>query len=127
LVGGIVFTKSRNPLPTWQAARPIAFIATMLGDPRLTAPDERSRELVRLLTSLRFLRQLQADDSTAWMQALPGSARGGIRSAPWDQRMPVDATAITLMAITESIRSLDALSPAKSGGIAAPAAPRAPQ
>ncbi len=121
LVGGIVFTKSRNPLPTWQAARPIAFLATMLGDPRLTAPDERSRELVRLLTSLRFLRQLQADDATAWMQAMPASARGGIRSAPWDQRMPVDATAITLLAVTETIKSLDAISRQKPVGDPVPA------
>ena len=28
LVGGIVFTRAKNPLPTWQSIRPLAFLAT---------------------------------------------------------------------------------------------------
>lgn len=115
LAGGIVFTASRAPLPSWHAARPLAFAATMLGDPRLTDPSETSREIVRLLASLRFLRQLTAGEAEGHMYADSARAAGGVRIAPWDQRMPVDATAMTLLAVCETLRSLDAIR--GSGGL----------
>lgn len=114
MVGGIVFDSGARAgvvLPTWQTARPIAFIATMLADERLTRADERPLELARLIGSLRFLRQLQMDDASAWMCQNPRRALGGIRAAPWDQRMPTDASAITLLALSEAARALRTLQP----------------
>lgn len=107
LVGGIVFTKGRTAIPTWQAARPLAFIATMLGDGRLTEEGEFNSELVRLLTSLRFLRQLQVDESAMWMYPNPELAMGGIRASVWDQRMPIEASALTLLAVCETLEALE--------------------
>ncbi|MCC6659846.1 MAG: hypothetical protein IT437_03060 [Phycisphaerales bacterium] len=109
LAGGIVFTASRSPNPSWQAARPLAFIAMMLGDPRLTEPREMMPELTRLTVSLRFLRQLTAGPAECHMYADPGRAMWGVRASLWDQSMPVDATAVTLMAVCDTLRSLDAL------------------
>lgn len=108
LLGGIVFTSSANPLPNWQSARPLAFIATMLGDERLTEEGEFWGELPRVLDALRFLRQLAADEANGFMFADPGMAAGGVRSALWDQRMPVDATAMTLLAAVETMRGVEA-------------------
>lgn len=110
LGGGIVFTASRNPMPSWHAARPLAFIATMLGDDRLTDEPHRLTELMHLLASARFLRQLQADEWTSWLYPNPTRARGGIRSAVWDHRVPADATCMTLMTICELLNSMDRLS-----------------
>lgn len=110
LAGGIVFTRAASPLPTWQCARPLAFIATMLRDERLTEPWERDAELGRLMQSLRFLRQLQADESIGWMAPNVEMAVGGVRAAPWDQSMPPDATSMALLTVVEVLRSLDALS-----------------
>ena len=107
--GGIVFTKGRSPLPTWQSARPLAFIATMLRDDRLTDPHEKMTELVKLLEAIRFIRQLQADESIGWMALDPAAAVGGVRAAPWDFTLPPDATSLSLLLVTETIRSLDAL------------------
>jgi hypothetical protein len=107
MAGGIVFTTTRQPLPTWQAARPLAFIATMLGDPALTEEKEVPGELARLLASLRFLRQLTADEPESHMFKDAGRARGGVRASLFDQRMPPEATALTLLAVCETIRSLD--------------------
>lgn len=107
LAGGIVFTTTRQPLPTWQAARPIAFVATMLGDPRLTEDRELATETVRLLEALRYLWQLTAEDAEAHMYKDPARAIGGVRASVFDQRMPPEATAMTLMAVCETIRSLD--------------------
>jgi hypothetical protein len=113
-VGGIVFSArvAGSPgRPTWNTARPLAFTATMLGDPRLTDTAERNLELARVLAGLRFLRQLEADDFTAWMYPNRSRSRGGVRIAQWDQRMPPDASAMSLLAVCETIKYLDRASP----------------
>ncbi len=107
LGGGVVFTTARSPMPTWHMARPLAFIATMLGDPRLTEDKEVSTELLHLLDSLRFLRQLTVREAECFMYREPEKAIGGVRSSLWDQRMPPEATAMTLMAVCETLRSLE--------------------
>ncbi|MFM9995909.1 MAG: hypothetical protein ACKVU4_08920 [Phycisphaerales bacterium] len=115
LAGGIVFTASRNPLPSWQSARPLAFVGTMLADPRLTDEKEVNAEIVRLLASLRFLRQLSAGPEEGSQYADPARAMWGVRVSLWDQRMPVDATAMTLMAVCETLRSLEAIQARRAG------------
>lgn len=133
LTGGIVFTKGLTDgrgtvLPTWQCARPLAFIATMLREPRLTEPQERTKELVQLMSALRYLRQLQVDDSNAWMYSEPGKAMGAIRASVWDKSLPLDASSMTLLCVVEAIKSLDALTadaqtPAKTSPDVVPASP----
>jgi hypothetical protein len=114
MVGGIVFSAGARPgaptpLPTWQSARPIAFLASMLADERLTPRADRPLELARLVGALRFLRQLQVDDATLWMCQNSRRALGGIRSAAWDQHLASDASAMTLLALVEAMRALDAM------------------
>lgn len=110
--GGIVFTTSTLPYPTWHTARPVAFLAAMLGDTRLTDPGERPRETSRLMSNLRFLRQLSADEFVATAFADPKRTMWGVRSALWDQRQPVEATAIALIAVCETLRSFDRIAAA---------------
>lgn len=112
MAGGVVFTTGALPYPTWHTARPVAFLAAMLGDARLTDPAERPRQTSRLLFSLRFLRQLSADEYVATAFADPKRTMWGVRSALWDQRQPVEATAITLIAVCETLRSLDRIAAA---------------
>ncbi len=115
MVGGIVFTTGASiPFPTWQTVRPIAFIATMVGDDRLTEPAEREIELYRVLAAFRFLRQLQVDDSCGWMCPNPEAAIGGIRAATWDQSMPPDATSLALLATCELFKSMDRMAAARA-------------
>jgi hypothetical protein len=106
LVGGIVFTSARNPLPTWRSVQPIIFLAQAARDPRLTDDKEKLREISRLLSATRFLRQLMLDDSAAYAAEDPLAAIGGIRASLWDQRQPVEATAMTLMAACEMLKTL---------------------
>jgi hypothetical protein len=108
LVGGMVFTKSRVPLPSAQTVRVAAGLAAMLADPRLTPAAERGKEIVRLVPVLRFTRQLMGDDIHATMFADPLRARWGVRNALWDQRMNSDAAAFALIALDEAIAGLDA-------------------
>lgn len=116
MAGGIVFTKSRSPLPAWNTARPLAFAATMLGDPRLTPADERSVELVRVVEGLRFIRQLTVDEPATFMFKGPAKRTlGGVKAAPWDIRMPPDATSMSLLTVCEALRSLSAMRGGEGG------------
>jgi len=108
LVGGVVFTRSENPLPTWHTVRVLPFMASMLADGRLTETERVLPELSRLLASLRFVRQLTADEAVCHLYADRERAAFGVRSAPWDQRMPPEATALALLTLTEAFRALEA-------------------
>lgn len=109
LVGGIVFPGSRTPLPTAQTARVLAFMATMLGEPALTDPQEVPREVVRLLLGVRFLRQLAVDESLRWGCVDWRTAEWAVRASPWDQRAAPEASSLTLLTLTETLRSLRAI------------------
>lgn len=114
MAGGIVFTSGGAKLPTWSTARGMCFLATMLGDPRLTPESDRIRELARILESIRFLRQLALDEHSAYAAADPAFALWGVRVAVWDDRQTPEATALTLLTVNELLASLDAMrKPAK--------------
>jgi hypothetical protein len=106
LAGGIVFTQGRASLPTWFGARALAGNAIMLGEPRLTSSEERLKELSHLLEGLRFLRQLTVDEDWMWGVTSPEEVRWGVRISLWDQRQPIDASAMTLLAVVETMESL---------------------
>jgi hypothetical protein len=109
LTGGIVFTASRAKHATWQGARPLAFMAGMLGDRRMTDDRELLTEVGRLMKSVRFLRQLTVDTDSAYSAMDRPQAMFGVRSSVWDQRQPVEATALTLLMATETLGSLEAI------------------
>ncbi len=112
-IGGIVFTRTGNMVPSWQSAKPIAFIAKMLGDERLTETDEQGAEIIRMVQAMRFLRQLMADKYVGYRYANPAKAIGGVRTTLWDDRMPAPATALSLLAACEMVDSLEKM---KHGG-----------
>ncbi|VAX37600.1 hypothetical protein MNBD_PLANCTO03-1003, partial [hydrothermal vent metagenome] len=111
LAGGIVFTLGAASLPTWTTARPAALCATLLGDPRLTPPAEVSSEVVRLVRVMRFLRQLSAREAECVFSPRPQLVRGGVRAALWSPQQPPEASAMTLLAVCEFLRSIDRLEP----------------
>lgn len=111
MVGGIAPspepTGALAPLATWHSARALAGTAAMLRDSRLTKREEFPAELSRQLSGLRFLRQLMTDDAVAYMFENPAKTLGAVRSAPWDQRLPLDATSLSLIAACETIHAID--------------------
>ena len=120
MVGGIVFVSGgATPLPTWQSARPVCFLARALRVRALTDDGERLGELSRLLKATRFLRQLQVDDAVTWATVQPRLAVGGLRAATWDHSISVEASALGLMTFCEVIDSVEALGRAMSGAMPA--------
>lgn len=106
LAGAVRF--AGEPLPTARLARPAYALALALADTRLTQPNEAPRETQRLLESLRFLRQLTVDESSVFLQP-DTTTLGGVRASPWDQTVTDEATAMTLLAVCETLRALNAL------------------
>lgn len=103
--------------PTWQTARPLAFLATMVREPGLTDEKERLAQLARVLAGVRFLRQLVADEAVMhaapWAMARGGGLGGGlwgVRNATWDQRQSLEAAVMTLLTLQETLATIDALS-----------------
>lgn len=112
LEGGIVFgARDAQGIsgPTWNTSRPLAFAAAMLRDARLTDDAEVYPQLSRMLPGLRFLRQLAIDDASAFACPQPDRAMWGVRAAPWDWRQPIESSAMTLLAVSEAIESLEAI------------------
>lgn len=112
LEGGIVFgARDAQGIsgPTWNTSRPLAFAAAMLRDTRLTDEAEVYPQLSRMLPGLRFLRQLAIDDASAFACPQPDRAMWGVRAAPWDWRQPIESSAMTLLAVSEAIESLEAI------------------
>ena len=107
LVGGLVFTGSRAPLPSAQSLRVIAGLAAMLNDDRLTPPADRGKEIARLVPSLRFVRQLMSDEYTGTMFVDPLRAEWGVRNSMWDQRMSGEASAFALITLCEAIEGAE--------------------
>lgn len=114
LVGGIVFTRRRVPVPTGQSALPIAMTARLLGDARVTPQAELSSEVQSHLRSLRFLRQLTVDGASATLHGRPEVALGGVRGTLWEQSISAEATALTLIAVCDTLASLEAIAARRS-------------
>ena len=73
-------------------------------DPKLfsASPSTAKQNLDSLKLALRFLKQLQVDQSGCYAFRDPAKSIGGIRAAPWDSNQPLGANATTLLAVLES-------------------------
>jgi hypothetical protein len=124
LAGGFVLDTGGSPLPTWQSTRPVALLGTMLGEPSLTrgtmANGEVVPNLIELSESLRFVAQLTAEERISHLYAQPGVAIGGVRASLWDQSMPLTASALGLLAVTESLEGLGAVAGRNGAAAGAP-------
>lgn len=110
LSGGIVFTRGRSVLPTWQSMRPLAALATMMGDERLTPGSPTSGEvpgeLLRVTEGLRFVRQLAMTGEGMYLARRHDQAMWGLRPALWEPRLSLEAGAMALLTTCETLDSL---------------------
>ena len=61
--------------------------------------------------------QLTAEERLGHMYATPGPAIGGVRASLWDQSMPLTASALGLLTLTDTLESLEAIG-ARNGNAA---------
>lgn len=108
-VGG--FTQQSNFIgePTWLSARPLAMIAASLRVPYFVSEKERTLWLVNAARGMRFLAQLTTEPAGCYYVRNPGRALGGVHTAMWDNRQPLAATAMALLAGAELQLSLQSM------------------
>ncbi len=105
LDGGFVFTRGGTHRPTWHSLRVGALLAIMFADIRLTSENEAPIELARLVRLCRFGAQLTAGTERE-TGAEARRSTGGVRLAPWDPTVSLDATALSLLTITEVLEGV---------------------
>jgi hypothetical protein len=111
VAGGFDLTDAAVPLAGAQSVRPTVLLAWMLGRPDLTPAAERDVHRRHLAAAMRFLRQLAVREPDLWAVRGPERAWGGLRSAPWDPRMPLAAQAMGLITYAETLAALEIAGP----------------
>jgi len=122
--GGFVLTAPESTGPeavaNAQSLRPIAGLAAMLLDERLTPEPAVSGLFVRQKAGLRFVMQLTVRAPVDRLFRRPERALGGVREALWDADQPVAAQALALLALVDSLRAWPTEAPAAVEGAVPP-------
>lgn len=105
LAGGIVLGKMPADV-TAKSLRPIAAMASMYSNDRITAPQESDEQFSRLMLAMRFIMQLQVESGDTSIYRNAARTNGGVRMALWDSRMPTIAQAMALIALSDAIELL---------------------
>ncbi|MBI1370078.1 MAG: hypothetical protein GC162_15670 [Planctomycetes bacterium] len=100
-VGGFTIATGITNEPNWQSARALAALAIGLRDPRVVPDADRPRWLVDAGLASRFITQLTMQTPSCYYTRNRTEALGGTRLALWDNREPLYATAMSLLAVTE--------------------------
>lgn len=103
LGGGFVLSGTPRVTATASSLRPALALAIALQDQRATGIDEASRERWKraLALALRFARQLQVHGGMLARAVSPERAVGGIKRAPWSNRLALADTALALLLASE--------------------------
>lgn len=105
-IGGFAFPVGLIEEPTWISASSLAAKANALRTPALVIEDQKNDWILSVALGMRFLRQLSVRATDFYYMAEPRQAIGGIRSAPWDNRLTPSASAMTLLAGVETLQTL---------------------
>lgn len=104
VLGGFVLTPGpagSPPNPDWRNAQPLLLLSMVLRDESITAGQDKLGWLISTSYSARFVGQLMMDDASCYYVRDRVSARGGVRMAPWDNRLALAPSAMSLLALTE--------------------------
>lgn len=108
-VGGFGLDSQLVPEPTWQSAGMLTALGAALPIESFVGANQRARWVVDGTTGLAFLHQLTMTDEAMWYVHNPTRALGGVRAAMWDNRQPLPATAMALLAAAQWQHSLQAI------------------
>lgn len=104
VLGGYVLTPGpagSPPNPDWRNVQPLMFLAIALRDGEVTAGRDKLGWLLSAGYAARFVGQLMMDEAACYYVRDRVSARGGVRMAPWDNRLALAPSAMSLIALTE--------------------------
>ncbi len=111
-MGGFVLDAAALPEPTWRSADALIVCSAALASRGMVDAGRRTEWLLDCAAGFGYLRQLTMTDHTLWYTRSPADARGGVRIAFWDNRQPLAATALALVAVAEYAQALTSLAEA---------------
>ncbi len=115
VLGGFVLTPGpagSPPNPDWRNAQPLMFLSIMLRDDQVTQGQDKLGWLLSAGYSARFVGQLMMDETGSYYVRDRIAARDGVRMAPWDNRLALAPSAMSLLALTELQTTLATFKPA---------------
>jgi len=89
------------PSPDWQSAPVLTLLANSLREKGITEGRDRLGWVLSSGLAARFLGQLMVDRPSCYYIPMQEHAVGGLRLALWNNEMPVSASAMGLLAVTE--------------------------
>ncbi len=100
-LGGFALNNQLLPEPTWLSAGPTVALAAALPIKGFVDDDRRVPWMINTTLALRFCAQLTMRAEDAYYAHQLTATVGGVRKAPWDNRQPLGATAMALLAACE--------------------------
>lgn len=110
-IGGFALNNQLLPEPTWLSVAPTVALAAALGAENFVGAERRVEWMVNTALALRFGAQLTMRAEDAYYAHQLTATVGGVRKAPWDNRQPLGATAMALLAACEFREALADLKP----------------
>ncbi len=104
VVGGFDLTgrgRHAPPAADWRSAQVLFFLAAAMRQPGITAGHDPMGWMLTTGLAARFLAQLTFTETNSYYLRNPRAASAGLRAAPWDNSLTVEAQAIALLAVTE--------------------------
>jgi len=108
-VGGFHLDPQFVPEPTWRSAGLLITLGAALPLESFVSQKQRPRWVVDGTTGLGFLHRLALSDDATWYTHNPARARHGVRTALFDNRQPLAATAMALLATTQWQAALEVI------------------
>ena len=100
-----------QPYPDWRGAQFLAFWSLALAQPEFRHGPDVLPWVLDCGLAARFMAQLMFTDMGTYIVRSPDDVLGGVRLAPWDNRVGTPATAMSLLAITQLQQALGQLQP----------------
>ncbi len=121
VVGGFDLTGTRAgqaPVPDWRSASLLAFLAAIMRHDPVNDEANVIDDLLACGLAARFVAQLMVDEPDCFFAIDRGMMVGGVRSAFWDNHLPLDRTAMGLLALTELQETLGYLATKRRRAVA---------
>lgn len=104
VIGGFELVKgppNSPPNPDWRTAQLLSFLATCMRQPGITQGRDSYGWLLTGALAARFLGQLMIDEPNCYYVQNHPESLGGVRLCLWDNRLTINANAMSLLAVTE--------------------------
>lgn len=114
VVGGFELVKGppgSPPNPNWYTAHLLHFVALAIADDGIAAQGDRMGWILTSGLAARFVGQLMMDEPASYYVRNRQEALRGVRLALYDNTLPVYATAISLLAVTQQRAALEKVLP----------------